>query len=71
MTVYVTGRSRDDGNRTDDLPGTVDAAARLVTESGGTGIAVPCDHTDDNAVAALAERIRGEQGRLDLLVNNV
>ncbi len=30
-----------------------------------------CDHTDDNAVQALAAQIGAEQGRLDLLVNNV
>lgn len=70
-TVYVTGRSRDGAATTDDLPGTVDDAARLVTESGGHGIAVVCDHTDDDAVAALADQIKAEHGRVDLLVNNV
>jgi NAD(P)-dependent dehydrogenase (short-subunit alcohol dehydrogenase family) len=70
-TVYVTGRSRGRGAGTEGLPGTVDDAARLVSEAGGRGIAVPCDHTDDAAVAALAETIRAGHGRLDLLVNNV
>ncbi len=70
-TVYVTGRSRAGGSTTDDLPGTIDDTARRVTESGGSGIAVECDHTDDRAVEALAERIRTERGRLDILVNNV
>jgi NAD(P)-dependent dehydrogenase (short-subunit alcohol dehydrogenase family) len=41
-----------------------------VTEAGGTGIAVRCDHTDDAQVEALFDRIRTEQGRLDILVNN-
>lgn len=44
-TVHVTGRSRDGGSRTDDLPGTIDDAARLVTEAGGKGIPAECDHT--------------------------
>lgn len=69
-TVYVTGRSVGD-DTTDDLPGTVTGTADLVTEDGGEGIAVRCDHTDDEDVAALFDRIEREQGRLDLLVNNV
>ena len=70
-TVYVTGRSRDGGDRTDGLPGTIDSTARLVTESGGRGIPVACDHTAVEQVDQLAARIRDEAGRLDLLVNNV
>lgn len=70
-TVYVTGRSRSGGPTTDDLPGTIDETARLVTEAGGDGVAVECDHTDDRAVAAVAARIEERDGRLDLLVNNV
>ena len=69
-TVYVTGRSTSD-DRTDGLPGTVDGTADLVSEAGGEGVAVVCDHTDDAAVEALFERIEGERGRLDLLVNGV
>ena len=41
-----------------------------MTERGGTGIAVRCDHTNDAQVEALFERVHGEHGRLDLLVNN-
>jgi NAD(P)-dependent dehydrogenase (short-subunit alcohol dehydrogenase family) len=70
-TVYVTGRSRGSGAGSEGLPGTVDDTARLVSESGGRGIAVPCDHADDAAVEALAETLRAGPGRLDLLVNNV
>jgi NAD(P)-dependent dehydrogenase (short-subunit alcohol dehydrogenase family) len=42
---------------------------RTVADSDG-GIAVPLDHRDDGAVAALFERVKEESGRLDLLVNN-
>lgn len=70
-TVYVSGRSRAGGPTTDDLPGTIDGTARQVTEAGGEGIAVACDHTDDDAVEALAGRIGEAHARLDLLVNNV
>ena len=70
VTVYVTGRSRA-GTTTDDLPGTVEGAARVVDEAGGRGIGVACDHTRDTDIRALARRVAEEQGRLDLLVNNV
>ncbi|HUZ19685.1 MAG TPA: SDR family NAD(P)-dependent oxidoreductase [Acidimicrobiales bacterium] len=66
-TVYVTGRTASRGN----LPGTVEETAAEVTRLGGQGVGVVCDHSDDGAVEALFERIREEQDRLDILVNNV
>jgi NAD(P)-dependent dehydrogenase (short-subunit alcohol dehydrogenase family) len=69
-TVYVTGRS-DAGGTTEDLPGTVGATADAVTQRGGQGKAVRCDHTNDADVEALFARVTQEQSRLDLLVNNV
>ncbi len=69
-TVYVTGRSVRGQPTTLGRPGTIDDTAEEVTARGGTGIAVRCDHTDDAQVEAVFDRIRGEQGRLDLLVNN-
>ena len=70
-TVYVTGRSVGGGPTTDNVPGTIDESAREVTDRGGRGIAVRCDHTVDADVESLFDRIRHEHGRLDLLVNNV
>ncbi|WP_329223565.1 SDR family NAD(P)-dependent oxidoreductase [Streptomyces sp. NBC_01485] len=69
-TVYVTGRSTRDGARTEGLPGTVDTTAEEVTERGGKGIAVRCDHGVAADNEALAARIQADHGRLDLLVNN-
>jgi NAD(P)-dependent dehydrogenase (short-subunit alcohol dehydrogenase family) len=69
-TVYVTGRSVRGQRTTLGRPGTIDDTAEEVTLRGGTGIPVRCDHADDAQVEALFDRIRGEQGRLDLLVNN-
>lgn len=66
MTVYVTGRTVEPGA----YPGTIGETAREVTELGGKGIAVACDHGDDTAVASLFARISAEQGGLDILVNN-
>lgn len=67
-TVYVTGRSVSETDH--PLPGTVGATAAEIDALGGRGIAVACDHRDDAAVEALFERVRDEQGRLDVLVNN-
>ncbi len=67
-TVYVTGRSSRTLNPEARL--TVEATAESVRAFGGTGIGVVVDHNDDDAVRALFERVRQEQGRLDILVNN-
>ena len=73
-TVYVTGRTVTPGDaRGWDgtvLPGTVSETAAIITERGGKGIPVVCDHADDAQVARLFEQIKAEQGRLDVLVNN-
>jgi len=66
--VYVTGRSQREGDGS--LPGTIYATAEEINKAGGTGIAVACDHADDEQVKALFEKIINEQGRLDILVNN-
>lgn len=67
-TVFVTGRSETDGDA--GLPGTIHETAAAITAFGGRGIAVRCDHADDDQVTALFERIEREAGRLDILVNN-
>ena len=69
-TVYVTGRSVRGHPTTDRLPGTIEDTADEVVARGGIGVPVRCDHTVDVEVEALFERVRAEQGRLDLLVNN-
>lgn len=73
-TVYVTGRTVTPGDAKGwdgtVLPGTVAETAAVVTERGGKGIAVLCDHADDAQVAQLFEQIAAEEGRLDILVNN-
>ena len=70
-TVYVTGRTVQQGTGPGGLGDTLFAAADQITAAGGRGIAVPCDHTDDAQARALFDRIETEQGRLDILVNNV
>lgn len=67
--VYVTGRTAQPG--AGRLPGSLAETADEVTALGGCGVAVLCDHADDEQVAALYAQIDREQGRLDILVNNV
>ena len=73
-TVYVTGRTIAPGDAKGwdgtILPGTVAETAAAVTERGGKGIAVMCDHGDDAQVARVFEQIAADAGRLDVLVNN-
>lgn len=70
-TVYVTGRSTRARRSEYARPETIEDTAGLVTEAGGRGIAVPADHLDHAAVRHLVDRIAGEQGRLDILVNDI
>ena len=69
-TVYVTGRTVHATRATVPLPGTIHETADLVNQAGGTGIAMPCDHRDDDQVRAVFDQIMTAHGRLDLLVNN-
>lgn len=70
-TVYLTGRTVEAGQAAVALPGTIYETAEEVTRLGGQGIPVRCDHRNDEQVEAVFQRIRGEQDRLDILVNNV
>ncbi len=69
--VYCTGRSTRDRRSEYDRPETIEDTADLVTAAGGTGIAVPTDHLDPAAVAALVARVERDHGRLDVLVNDI
>ena len=70
-TVYCTGRSTrtqaSEVNRTE----IIEETAELVQHAGGHGIAVQVDHLDPAQVQALLARIERDQGRLDILVNDV
>lgn len=70
-TVYCTGRSTLGARSEMDRPETIEETAELVTNAGGTGIAVRVDHTNPEQVEALIKRIEKEQGRLDILVNDI
>src|ERR687892_546538 len=70
-TVYATGRSTRERRSEIDRPETIEETAEMVTAAGGEGIAVAVDHLDPGEVSGLVERIDSEQGRLDLLVNDI
>lgn len=70
-TVYVTGRSTRGQPSESARPETIEETAELVSAAGGEGIAVQVDHLVPDQVRALVERIRAEQGRLDVLVNDI
>ncbi|SPE29152.1 Dehydrogenase/reductase (SDR family) member [Candidatus Sulfopaludibacter sp. SbA6] len=52
-------------------PETIDETAEMVTRYGGRGIPVRTDHLVPEQVEALVDRVRREQGRLDVLVNDI
>lgn len=81
-TVYCTGRStranlagRQNGADSpfalEHRPETIEETAEMVTAWGGVGIPVQVDHTDEAQVEVLFEWVKAEQGRLDLLVNDI
>jgi NAD(P)-dependent dehydrogenase (short-subunit alcohol dehydrogenase family) len=70
-TVYVAGRTTRDQPSEYARPETIEETAELVSAAGGTGIAVQVDHLVADEVKALVARIRAEQGRLDVLVNDL
>lgn len=74
-TIICTGRStRIPGalHKSDyDRPETIEETAELVTRLGGIGHAKVVDHLDPDQVRGLANEIRREFGRIDILVNDM
>jgi len=70
--VYITGRTYDENDSSaDKLPGTLAETAKIINDGGGICIPCKCDHENDDETLAVFEKIEREQGRLDVLVNNV
>jgi NAD(P)-dependent dehydrogenase (short-subunit alcohol dehydrogenase family) len=72
-TVICTGRSssmrklKSDYDRTE----TIEETAELVTSLGGNGIPILVDHLESEQVKHLADQIRIDHGRIDVLVNDI
>jgi len=69
-TVYVTGRTSRGSSSPTGRPETIEDTAEEVSKRGGEGIPIRCNHTDEVQVRALFDRVRAEQGQLDILVSN-
>ena len=69
--VYVTGRTTRGQRSEYDRPETIEETAELVDQAGGRGIAIRVDHLEPDQVRSLVRRIEEDQGRLDVLVNDV
>jgi len=70
-TVYITGRTVRPGSVAEpDVPGSLPETAEEICRRGGRAVALPCDHTDDAQVERAFAQILGDEGRLDILVNN-
>ncbi len=69
--VYCTGRSTRGHPATPGRPETIEETAELIAAAGGEAVCIQVDHTDEPQVAALAERLRADGGRLDILVNDI
>lgn len=70
-TVYVTGRSTRTQRSEYDRPETIEETAELVNQAGGQAIPIQVDHLEANQVQSLVDRVEQEQGRLDVLVNDI
>ena len=68
-TVYITGRSLE--SSASQLSGSLQETKAEIEAVGGKCIPVQVDHSDDEQIRLLFEQIKQEQGKLDLLVNNV
>ena len=69
--VYCTGRSVRGAPATPGRPETIEETAELIDAAGGVAVAVQVDHTVEAEVEALAVRVKADEGRLDILVNDI
>jgi NAD(P)-dependent dehydrogenase (short-subunit alcohol dehydrogenase family) len=70
--VYATGRSsREHGRSEIDRPETIEETGDLIDATGGNGRALRVDHLDVESVRDLVRQIRGQHGRLDILINDI
>ena len=70
-TVVCTGRTTRTQRSEYDRAETIEETAEMVTDLGGTGVAIALDHLDAVQVRRLAERIRTDYGHIDVLVNDI
>src|SRR5258708_30269447 len=69
--VYCTGRSVRANRSPYNRPETVEETAEMISAAGGSAVALRVDHTAEEEVEALFQRVERERGRLDVLVNSI
>jgi NAD(P)-dependent dehydrogenase (short-subunit alcohol dehydrogenase family) len=70
-TVYCTGRSMRTNRSPYNRPETVEETAEMISAAGGSAVALRVDHTVEEEVESLFQRVERERGRLDVLVNSI
>ena len=70
-TVYCTGRSVRANRSPYNRPETVEETAEMISAAGGSAVALRVDHTVEEEVEALFQRVERESGRLDVLVTSI
>jgi len=69
--VYCTGRTTRSRPSPYNRPETIEETAEMIVAGGGEALALRVDHTNEDEVVELFERIDREQSRLDILVNSI
>ncbi|QVK17093.1 SDR family NAD(P)-dependent oxidoreductase [Mycoplasmatota bacterium] len=69
--VYFTGRTEKEFQGAVKLSGSIQATENEIKQVGGTGYGIKCDHEYDTQTKMVIDRIISEQGKIDVLVNNV
>ena len=69
--VYCTGRSTSARPSDYARAETIEGTAELIRAEGGRAEALVCDHLQPEMIAEVVSRIDDQQGRLDILVNDI
>jgi NAD(P)-dependent dehydrogenase (short-subunit alcohol dehydrogenase family) len=69
--VYCTGRSTRGRPSPYNRPETIDETAEMIGAAGGVAVPLRVDHTVEEEVRGLFERVQREQKRIDVLVNSI
>lgn len=69
--VYFTGRTEVEFKGAVHLSGSLQSTEQEVNQYGGIAYGIKCDHEDDEQTKMVIDQIIKEQGKIDLLVNNV
>lgn len=69
--VYFTGRTEKEFQGAVQLEGSLSATEDLIRQAGGIGYGLKCDHKKNAETKKVIDIIMSEQGKIDILVNNV